>query len=152
MDISGSQKIKAGPQQVFQALLNPTVLKNSIPGCESAQTVNTPTGTQLEIVITTGLPGFKGPYTIYLQASDVVAPSHITLSTNPKSSVGAISAICPIDLVADADGTELRYNAQAQMEGKIAAVPDFVLKPAVKSGLDTFFKNFEKQVSTISAQ
>jgi hypothetical protein len=37
------------------------------------------------------------------------------------------------------------------MEGKIAATPEIILKGAVKVALDQFFKNFEKQVSTVSA-
>ncbi len=37
------------------------------------------------------------------------------------------------------------------MEGKVAATPEFILKPAVKKALDEFFKNFEKQVSAVRA-
>jgi len=49
MNISGSQKIKAPQAQVFSALLNPNVLQESIPGCESAKLVDMPTGQQFEV-------------------------------------------------------------------------------------------------------
>jgi carbon monoxide dehydrogenase subunit G len=147
MDISGSQKIKAPREQVFNALQNAEILKKSIPGCESAEYVDAWGKRQLKIVITTGVPGFKGPYEIYLQARDVNAPAHLVLHAEPTSSVGSIKAVCTVDLSDDPAGTKLNYNANAEMSGKIASVPDIVAKPAVKGSLDKFFSNFEKQVS-----
>ncbi len=151
MDVSGSNKIKASRQQVFQALLNPEVLKNSVPGCESTEFVDFPTGRQLKMMVSPDLPGLKGPYTIFLQTGEVVAPSRVVLITEPTSSLGSIKATCAVDLSEVVDGTDLSYNAHAEMTGKIAAIPDMILKGTVKGALDRFFKNFEKQVSGIPA-
>lgn len=147
MDISGSQKITAPREKVFNALLNPEVLKNSIPGCDSAEFVDFPAGRQLKLVLTTSIPGFKGPFEIFVATGEVVAPSRVVLITEPNSSLGSVKATCVIDLADDAAGTNLNYNAQAETSGKIGAVPDLVVKPAVKSTLDKFFSSFEKQVS-----
>lgn len=147
MDIAGNQKIKASREQVFNALLDPDVLKKSIPGCDSAEFVDAWGKRQLRIVITTGVPGFKGPYEIFLQTSEVTAPTRLVLQAEPSSSVGTIKAVCTIDLSDDPAGTQLDYNAHAEMSGKIASVPEIVAKPAVKTSLATFFGNFEKQVS-----
>ncbi|GAC1373641.1 MAG: hypothetical protein NVS2B12_39650 [Ktedonobacteraceae bacterium] len=151
MDINGNQKINAPQQQVFQALLNPEVLKNSVPGCDGAEFEDTPQGRQLKLVISPNIPGLKGPYRIYLQARDIVAPSHLVLVAEPTSSIGSVKATCSIDLAAEGAATNLTYAAHADLDGKIAATPEFVVKPAVKGALDHFFKNFEKQVSTIPA-
>lgn len=147
MDIKGSQKIHAPRERVFQALLNPEVLKNSVPGCEGAEFEDTPQGRLLRLNISPNIPGLKGPYKVFLQARDVVAPSHLVLVAEPTSSIGSVKAACTIDLADEGASTELTYAAHANMEGKIAATPEFVVKPAVKSALDSFFKNFEKQVS-----
>jgi|SRR6185312_8164701 len=146
MDVTGTQKIKAPRQQVFQALLNPNVLKESIPGCESAELVESPAGSQLKLAVAPNLPGMKGAYAIYVRTGEVVAPSRIVLITEPSSSIGSIKATCAIDLADHAEGTMLSYNAHAEIEGKIAATPEFVIKGAVKVALDQFFKHFEKQV------
>lgn len=151
MEIAGSQKIKAPQSVVFQSLLNPEVLKNSIPGCESSEFVDFPTGRQLKLVIASSFPGLKGSHTIFLQTGEVVAPSRVVLITEPTSSMGSIRAVCTIDLASDAESTNLSYNAKATMEGKIAATPELIIKGAVKVALDQFFKNFEKQVSAINA-
>jgi hypothetical protein len=68
------------------------------------------------------------------------------LITEPSSGLGSIKARCTIDLAEDAAGTELSYSALATLEGKIAATPELIIKPAVKVALEQFFKNFEKQV------
>ena len=146
MDITGSQKINAPRQQVFQALLDPEVLKNSVPGCEGAEFEDTPEGRQLRLTVSPSIPGLKGPYRIYLQTRDVVAPSHVVLVAEPSSSIGSVKSTCTIDLTDEGASTNLAYSAHANLEGKIAATPEFVVKPAVKSALDHFFKNFEKQV------
>ena len=151
MDVKGSQKVKAPRQQVFQALLNPEVLKNSIPGCESAEFVDFPTGRQLKMTISPNIPGLKGPFTVFLQTGEVIPPSRVVIIAEPTSSVGSIKSTCGIDLVEEAEGTTLNYNAHAEMEGKIAATPELVDKGTVKVALDQFFKNFEKQVSTVKA-
>jgi uncharacterized protein len=151
MEVSGSQKVNAPRPQVFNALLNPDILKNSVPGCDGAEYVDFPTGRQLKLSVSPSIPGLKGPYKVFLQTVDVVAPTHVVLIAEPSSSLGSIKAVCTIDLTDDADGTNLNYNAHAEMEGKIAATPDILLKGAIKVALDQFFKNFEKQVSTVSA-
>ncbi|HZS76382.1 MAG TPA: SRPBCC domain-containing protein [Ktedonobacteraceae bacterium] len=148
MEISGSQKVKAPRPVVFNALLNPEVLKNSVPNCDSAEFVDFPTGRQLKLTISPNVPGFKGPYTVFLQTGEVVPPSRVVLIAEPTSSVGSIHANCVIDLTDDPEGTNLSYNAKAKLEGKIAATPELIAKGFVKSALEHFFKNFEKQVST----
>ena len=147
MDISGTQKITAPREKVFNALLNPEVLKNSIPGCESAELVDSPIGRQLRLILTTSVPGLKGPYEIYVQTGEVTPPSHVVLITEPTSSLGSVKATCTVNLSDNPAGTDLNYQAHAELAGKISSVPELVVKPAVKSTLDKFFGNFEKQVS-----
>nr|HET6902559.1 SRPBCC domain-containing protein [Ktedonobacteraceae bacterium] len=152
MDITGSQKIKAPRPQVFAALLNPDVLKESIPGCESAKLVDMAGGQQLKLRISPNIPGFKGSHVVFLQTGEVVAPSRVVLIAEPTSSMGSIKAICTVDLAEDAGAaTILSYNAHAEMEGKISNTPEIILKGAVKVALDQFFKHFEKQVVAITA-
>ena len=151
MDITGNQKIKAPRQQVFSALLNPEVLKESIPGCENAKLVDTPAGQQLKVKISPNIPGLKGPYVVFMHTGEVIPPSRVVLIAEPSSSMGSVKAICLVDLAEEAGITNLSYNAHAEMEGKIAATPEIILKGAVKVALDQFFKNFEKQVVAIRA-
>lgn len=151
MDVSGSQKVKAPRQQVFQALLDPEVLKKSVPGCDGAEFVDFPTGRQLKLTVSPGIPGLKGPYNVFLQTGEIVEPARVVFIAEPTSSVGSIKATCTIDLTDEPEGTLLTYNGSSVMEGKIAATPDMIINGAMKVALSNFFKNFEKQVSTVTA-
>jgi uncharacterized protein len=151
MEVKGSRKISAPQLQVFQALLNPEVLKNSIPGCEKAELVDFPDGQQLKLKVSSPIPGFKGPYRIFMRTREVVPPSHVILIAEPKSSVGEVTATCTIDLVTEGGVTVLNYNADASLSGKVSHIPDIALKPMIKTSLDQFFKNFEKQIAMITA-
>ena len=151
MDVSGSQKVKAPRPHVFNALLDPEVLKKCVPGCDSAEFVDFPTGRQLKLTVSPSIPGLKGPYNVFLQTGEVVAPSRVVIIAEPTSSVGSIKATCTIDLIEDAEVTNLNYIANAVMDGKIAATPDMIVKGAVRVALEQFFKNFEKQTSQVAA-
>jgi uncharacterized protein len=147
MDISGNQKIKASQQRVFQALFDPAVLKSSIPGCDSAEYREGPAGRELVLTVSPSVPGLKGPYSVPLRTEDVVEPSHLVIVSEPSSSVGSVKARCTVDLVADGDATVVNYAAHATLDGKIGAIPEIIIKPALKGAVDHFFKNLEKQIS-----
>lgn len=151
MDVSGSQKVKAPRPQVFDALLDPEVLKKSVPGCDNAEFVDFPTGRQLKLTVSPSIPGLKGPYNVFLQTGEVVAHSRVVLIAEPTSSIGSIKATCTIELTDHSEGTLLNYNGSAEMDGKIAATPDMIVNGAMKMALSSFFKNFEKQVSAVTA-
>lgn len=151
MDVSGSQKVKAPRPQVFNALLDPEVLKNSVPGCDNAEFVDFPTGRQLKLTVSPSIPGLKGPYNVFLQTGEVVTNSRVVLIAEPTSSIGSIKATCTIELTDEPEGTLLNYNGSAEMDGKIAATPDMIINGAMKMALSNFFKNFEKQVSAVTA-
>src|SRR5213080_1928173 len=116
MNISGNQKIRAPRSQVFSALLNPSVLQESIPGCESAKVVDIAGGQQLKLKISPNIPGLKGPYVVFLRTGEVIPPSRVVLFAEPNSSMGSIKAICTVDLSDDPEGTMLNYTAHAEIE------------------------------------
>ncbi|GCE48643.1 carbon monoxide dehydrogenase subunit G [Thermosporothrix hazakensis] len=146
MQFQGSRKLNASPDAVFQALLSPEKLKNSIPGCEHAEYVDEGDSRQIKLIVTPNLPGLKGAYKVLVQPADVVQPSHLVYIAEPSSSIGSIKARCTIDLTNDAGGTLLNYDAQATLSGSLGAIPEMIVKPAVKSALEHFFKNLEKQI------
>ncbi|GCF08019.1 CoxG family protein [Dictyobacter arantiisoli] len=149
MEIKGSQKFKAPQLQVFQALLNPAILKESVPGCSSAEYAEVPwaTGRHIKLVISLNIPGFpSGAYTVFVKPEEVVEPTHLVLASTPSSALGSINARCAVDLSHDGEQTIINYVTDAQLEGKLASTPEFIIKGAVKSVLDHFFKNLEKHI------
>ena len=154
MDVSGSEQVKAPRPQVFNALLDPEVLKKSVPGCDNAEFVDFPTGRQLKLTVSPSIPGLKGPYNVFLQIgsqSRTPTMDTVVLIAEPTSGIGSIKATCTVELTDVPEATLLNYNAHASMDGKIAATPGMIINGAMKVALSSFFKNFEKQVSVVTA-
>ena len=151
MEIVGSQKVKASQREVFQALLNPQVLKESVPGCSEAEYGEIPwapeSGRHIRLVISLNFPGLNGKHEIFVKPEEVVESSHLVLTSSPSSSLGSINARCVVDLIDEGAQTTIKYATNATLSGKIAVTQEFVIKAAVKGALDHFFKNLEKHIN-----
>lgn len=142
MDLSGSQKFNAPPQQVWNALMNPTVLQASIPGAKSV-TVN---GNQINIVVNVNVPFLSGEFNLDSTITQQTPPNHAVLAIDRNGSYGSIKGTITIDLAADGPGTNLTYNAHLDLGGKIGMADNMLVKPAVQHQLNNFFKNVESKV------
>ena len=141
MKINGTHKFKASSAQVFQAILNPSVLKSSIPGCNSVAYASP---NQLTVEITTPLPGLHGPFQVTLDIVNKQEPSSLELQVLRKGRGGSVNAVSKISLVDESDGALLTYDADAQLEGLVAVADNPIGRPILKNSLASFFKNLEK--------
>ncbi len=141
MKLSGTHKFKASGAQVFNAILNPEVLKSAIPGCNSVAYASPD---QIEVEITTPLPGLHGPFPVALDIANKQAPSSLELRVQLDGKPGSIKAASQISIADEADGALLTYDANAELEGMIAAADNPIGRPIVKNSLNAFFKNLDK--------
>jgi uncharacterized protein len=151
VEIVGSQKINASQRQIFQALLDPKVLKESVPGCSEAEYAEIPwapeSGRHVRLVISPNSPGLSGPYEIFIKPEDLIEPSHLVLKCSPRSAIGSVDARCIVALVDEGPQTTINYLTTATLDGKLALTSEFVIKTAVKSEIEHFFKNLEKCIA-----
>ncbi len=143
MKLNGTHKFKASSAQVFNAILNPEILKSCIPGCSAVRYVN-PNSIQVEI--TTPLPGLRGPYEVVINIVQHQAPHHLELQVVRKGKGGSVNAMSQISLADEADGALLTYNANAELEGPVAMANNPLGQGIVKNSLGSFFKNLDKAV------
>jgi carbon monoxide dehydrogenase subunit G len=143
MKLSGSHKFKAPRTQVFNAILNPQVLKTCIPGCNSVEYLD---NNRIKANITTPLPGLKGPYGIVINIANAQAPNYIELQVQRKGTGGSIKAVSQISLADEPDGTLLTYNANADLEGPIAVADNPIGRGITNNSLGSFFKNLDKAI------
>jgi carbon monoxide dehydrogenase subunit G len=141
MKLSGTHKFKASGAQVFNAILDPEVLKSAIPGCNSVAYASPD---QIEVEITTPLPGLHGPFPVALDIANKQAPSSLELRVQLDGKPGSIKAASQISIADEADGALLTYDANAELEGMIAAADNPIGRPIVKNSLNAFFKNLDK--------
>ena len=144
MKLNGTHTFKASSAQVFNATLNPEILKSAIPGCNSAAYASPD---QITVEITTPLPGLHGPFPIAIDIANKQAPSSLELRVQIEGKDGSVNAVCKIGLADEADGTLLTYDAKADLAGVIAIADNPIGQPIVKHSLNSFFKNLEKALA-----
>lgn len=141
MKLNGTHKFKVSSDQIFNAILNPVILKSCIPGCNSVEYLD---ADKIKAEITTPIPGLKGPYSIVISIKQRQEPNLIVLGAQEKGTGGNISATSEINIVDELDGAMLTYLASAELEGPVSLANNPVGQGITKSALGNFFKNLEK--------
>ncbi len=143
MKLNGSHKFKASSAQVYNAILNPAILKECIPGCQSVEYVDS---NKLRANISTPLPGLKGPYGVVVNITQRQAPHNLTLQVQRQGTGGSINALGNINILDEADGAVLKYDANADLSGPVAIANNPIGESFTKGSLGTFFKSLDKAI------
>ncbi len=143
MKLSGTHKFKASSSQVFNAILNPEILKSSIPGSSSVSYVSPDS---MQVDLTTPLPGLRGPYEILVNIPRRQDPSYLELQVVRQGRGGSVNALSEISIADEPDGALLSYNANAELEGPVAIANNPLGQGIVKHSLSSFFKNLDKAI------
>lgn len=150
MKLTDTREIKASPQVVWDAILNPEVLKECIPGCES-MTGSVADG--YEAVVKQKVGPVSATFTGLVQLSDIVEGKSLRISGEGKGGVagfakgGAMVSFEPI-----AGGTRLTYEAEANVGGKIAQLGSRIIDSFAKKLADEFFTRFQSAVEEPEAE
>ena len=143
MKLNGTHKFKAPGQHVYNAILNPQVLKECIPGCDSVEYLD---ANSIKANVTTPLPGLRGPYGAVIRITQRQEPSMLVLEVQRKGRAGSIHATSAINIIDEADGALLTYNAVADLQGPIAIADNPLAQGVTKKSLGTFFENLDKAI------
>lgn len=138
MEITGSRTFVAGPQAVWDALHNSAVLKQCAPG---ADTIEWQGDNAIFVSGTVNAGPFNRSLAGTAQVVESTAPSHMKIVVNR----GGVNATATIDLAQQGTGTQLNYNAQADLGGPLAMVAPFA-KGFIEGQLNQFFTKFEQQL------
>lgn len=143
MKLSGAYQINAPRQKVWDALNNPDVLTKCIPGCEKLERTEADTYTA---TLKVGVAGIKGNYTGKVSLKDQVPLTSYTLLVEGKGGPGFIKGASKIHLTDKDGGTEIKYEADMQVGGLIAAVGSRMIEGAGKMMAEQFFKALAAEV------
>jgi uncharacterized protein len=144
MKLNGTHKFKANSRQVFNAIIDPSVLQTCIPGCNSVEILDQ---TRLQANIMTPLPGLKGPYGVIINMVQRQDPSLLVLEVKRKGAAGSVNATSQITIRDEPDGALLTYDAQADFEGPIAIANNPIGQNITRNSLKSFFEKLERSIS-----
>src|SRR5262245_2514842 len=113
MEMSGEYRIPARRELVWQALNDPEVLADCIPGCESLEKVS---DTKMVAKVTAKIGPVKATFNGDVTLSNIVPPEGYTITGEGKGgAAGFAKGGADVNLEAVGEETILRYTAQAQV-------------------------------------
>ena len=144
MKLSGSYQINLSKEKVWEALNDPEILKQAIPGCEEF-TKNS--DTEFTATATNKIGPFNASFTGDIELTDLDPPNSYKITGSGNSPVGFASGEATVKLEDNEKGTNLIYEVQANVGGKIAQVGSRLIDMTAKKMADIFFGKFSELIS-----
>jgi uncharacterized protein len=153
MNFSSSSTLAAPPSEVWAALNNPDVLQACLPGCKALH-MNDAQHFEATVQIKVGpvAATFKGKVAL----ADLNPPHSYTLMGEGNAgAVGFARVSARVRLTPQGEGTELTYEADVEIGGKLASVGARLIQSAARKNVDDFFAALEAYFSepdTVNAE
>ena len=139
MKLAGSYKLNVKKEIVWQALNDPNILKQCIPGCELFEK-------ESDIIFTVTATNQVGPmnatFSGTVTLSNIQENQSYTIKGEGKSSVGFANGSADVKLIEENGSTTLRYEVNANIGGKIAQLGSRLIDGVAKKMSDYFFGRF----------
>lgn len=151
MKLEGSYPIAAPRQQVWEALLNPEILRRVIPGCEKLD----PAGDhRYNATFRSGVGHIKGSFSGEVEIRDLDPQNGYTLRARMKAGVGFVEGNGRISL-ADAEfasETLINYSGDVKIGGLLASIAGRLIEAAAKKNMDDMFANLNRELSPAASK
>jgi carbon monoxide dehydrogenase subunit G len=146
MDFSGEYRIPAPRQKVWEALNDPAILQQAIPGCESLEKTS---DNELKASVRMRVGPVSAKFGGKVTLSDFDPPNSYRISGEGQGgAAGFAKGGAVVKLAEDGTDTVLTYTADAQVGGKIAQVGARLIEGTAKKLADEFFSKFAELVGT----
>ncbi|MGB1156686.1 MAG: CoxG family protein [Alphaproteobacteria bacterium] len=144
MEMTGTSRLKADRETVWEALNNPDVLMACIPGCESFEATGE---NAFEAVVGAKVGPVKARFKGKVELMDMVPPqSYRLVGEGTGGAAGFAKGSATVTLTEIEGGTELAYEVAANMGGKIAQLGARLMTNTARKYADRFFDAFAEQV------
>lgn len=145
MDMTGEYRIDASIDRVWDAIQNPDILKEAIPGCEELDKTS---DTEMSAKVALKIGPVKAKFAGQVELQDMVAPTSLKIQGEGKGGIaGFAKGGADVQLAEDGDATILTYTASAQVGGKIAQLGSRLIQSTAAKLADKFFENLKDQMS-----
>ncbi len=144
MEMTGGHIITASKEKVWDALNDAEVLQACIPGCKE---LHKKSDTELSATVVAKVGPVKATFKGEVTLGDLNPPDSYTISGEGKGGIagfakgGANVSLSEVD-----GGTQLDYNVDAKVGGKLAALGSRLIDSTAKKLAGEFFTNFSNQV------
>jgi carbon monoxide dehydrogenase subunit G len=149
MDMTGEERIAASREAVWAALNDPDVLRQCIPGCESLEKLS---DTDMAARVKLQIGPVRATFQSKVKLSDLDPPNGYRISGEGQGGVaGYAKGGAVVRLVEDGAGTLLKYEAKADVGGKLAQLGGRLIDSTAKKLAGEFFQKFAAMVGSAQA-
>lgn len=149
MKIRGSHSFAAPRSTVWEAILDPEVLSRTLPGCEDMAPVG---DNRFRGKLKMKVGPVQGVFEGGVELLDLDPPNGYNLKMDGKGAPGFVNGTGSLRLEdADDGGTLLRYDLDARVGGRIAAVGQRLLDSSAKVLTRQGLQGLEKQLEARAA-
>lgn len=146
MELKDEIRIAAPRDRVYEALNDPEVLKDAIPGCEEIEKVS---DTELQAKVTVKIGPVKAKFGGKVTLDPSRAPEHFSLHGEGNGgAAGFAKGGADVDLAEDGDETVLTYDAKADIGGKLAQLGSRLVTSTSRKLASQFFARFKEIVES----
>lgn len=141
MELQGRVTIPASTQQVWQALNDPEILRQCIPGCEEVQKIS-PEEIHARLLLRMG--PVRARFAGKVKMTDIRPLQGYTLNFEGSGgSAGFAKGSSIVSLSSAGDATQLDYTVQATVAGKLGQIGGRLIDASSKQLADKFFANLK---------
>ncbi|GAB2884674.1 SRPBCC family protein [Nocardioides pacificus] len=145
MKISGEHVLHAPVAAVWDALLDPQVLVQTIPGCERLEATGE---NAYAMTVTAGVASIRGTYHGACTMSDLVEHESLRMKLDGAGAPGTVDATVDVLFTDAADGTTLiAFSADAVVGGMVGGVGQRMLTSVSRRMAGEMFGNVEKVIA-----
>ena len=145
MDMTGEHLITAPREAVWAALNSTDVVKACFPGCDELEHTSENT---MHAKVTQKIGPVKARFEGDVELQNIDAPNGYTIIGEGNGGVaGFAKGGADVTLTETPEGTLLRYEARAQVGGKLARIGSRLIDATAKKLAGKFFDNFQAQLN-----
>jgi len=139
MELKGSRHLPAPPEAVWEALSDPAVLREALPGCRSARR-SPDDGNEFQVEMEVAVGAFTATFTGQIRPTESDPPRRAKLTGEGRGRPGgSASGWVDVTLTPDDTGTRLAWNGEATVGGKLGTIAGDVVAHRARELSDQFF-------------
>jgi len=146
MIVEGNYLLPGSPTAIWDLLMDPAVLAKAMPGTRTLERV---APDRYEGVMRVGLgPITAAEFELSIVLSDIQRPQHYAMQIDSKGKFGFTRGVARVELDPEANSTVMRYSADLQVGGKIAALGQRLLESVSKLMLRQGLEALNQELQT----
>lgn len=144
MDMTGAYAIPAPRSKVWDALNDPEILKQCIPGCDEVIKLS---DTEMTAKVTARVGPVRAHFAGKVTLSELDPPNGYRISgEGTGGAAGFAKGGATVHLVDEGEGTRLSYTVEAHVGGKLAQIGSRLIDATARKMADDFFSHFAEIV------